>query len=186
MSRLKSMLDAITRSETTGIPHQGAGWTGIGAMPEVGPHAYRHVIFAPLEDRQREQLLAQAPIGYPPEVHRYLSVFNGAVFYQGGLAILGLAEGMNRDPVYRQPFDLQWENHLKANPSASSDRVIGSLDEDGSLLWLSGSAPRVFRRLPAQPAILEEWPDLDSMMEAVLDRLAREFGIAWATRDTLH
>ncbi len=182
MSTLQTILDSVVRSNAREPNHAGFGWTGIGALPEVGRSAFRHVVFAPLPEDEVERRQRRSPTALPPQVLAYLRAFNGAHFYQGGLSIFGLRAEVSRDPERRQPFDLIDQNGLLRPANSNAEDVyIGGLDEDGSVVYFRGRAGRVYRRLETSTEPLEQWENFDSMLECVLNRLAEEFSVPWRT-----
>lgn len=180
MNTLQTILDSVIHSNAGEPNHAGFGWTGIGAMPEVGPAAFRHEVFAPLPEDEVERRQRRSPTTFPPRVLAYLASFNGAHFYQGGLSIFGLRAEVSRDPERRQPFDLIDHNGLlRPANSNPEDFYIGGLDEDGSVLYFRVWGARVYRRLETSTEPLEQWENFESMLACVLNRLADEFKVPW-------
>ncbi|MGS1079152.1 hypothetical protein [Pseudoxanthomonas beigongshangi] len=177
---MQSILDSVIHSNARKPNHAGFGWTGIGAMPEVGRAAFRHVVFAPLPEDEVERRQRRSPTTIPPHALAYLASFNGAHFYQGGLSVFGLRGEVSRDPDHRQPFDLIDQNGLDRPANSNpEDFYIGALDEDGSVVYFRGWAGRVYRRLETSTEPLEQWENFESMLECVLNRLANEFNVPW-------
>ncbi len=149
----------------------------IGHVPHVAPQAWLHIIFAPLDHMQIQQVERDIGRKLPMEFREFLQKSNGLSLFSGALSLYGWRSNFNRseDQAW-QPFSIRTPN-VSERPSDAHDSLvfIGGYRADGSRLYIDPRDSLVHRcsRDSAKP--LTTWQDFDTMLASEVERLAAMF-----------
>ena len=148
--------------------------------PHVAPRAYFHTVFPGVGEETIQRIEALSGVAIPRAYARLLQGFNGAILFSGAMSLYGIVESFTRNLNVHQPYDLLEYNHLSRPVYAKpEDFFIGGMKSDGSLLFLEGDAPTVFRRERGSRDVLNSWVNIDAMLDermAALEKLFDEHG----------
>lgn len=175
------MLNDLTRSlqsqltdKTINFSRNGA--IRLGPLPEVGKHAFLHVLFPPLPISDIASAAHAAGINFPANYTQFLHHLNGAILFKGGLSIYGIRGDISRDPDIRKPFDVIEANTLIKPFGGSEDSFyIGSFDLDGAHIVMKGNAPGVVRCDPNTHDEVARWNSIQEMLISEIERLAADY-----------
>lgn len=153
-----------------------AGWIGVKRVPNVGPDAYLHVLFPPVDAAVSAPLVLKSGLVFPACVENFLKSLNGAILFQGKLSLYGIRTTFVRDVMNRQPFDIIEVNTI-ARPyeARPGDFYIGSCSADGSRLLVRAEEPVVYRCERGSQHVLQAWGSIDEMLSEEIQRLVAEY-----------
>lgn len=166
----------LTHLEDKRVIRGANGASLICGLPRVGTHAFLHVLFDPVNAKVMEEEALESGYYLPASVQESLHDMNGAVLFQGKLSLYGVRGEISRDPAKRKPHDIYEANTLmRPRGALPAQCFIGFYGEDGSHLYIEAGDARVFRRQRKTPGILEEWPDIDTMIATEISKISQNF-----------
>lgn len=173
----RELMDVVDRARPLGFRTLENGTQLVGHLPDVGPEAWLHQIFGPLDETGIRRVEKQVGIKLPPEFEWFLRQANGLSLFSGSLAVYGLRESYARsgDAAW-QPFAIDVPNTLeRPRDGKGSSLFVGGYRADGSLLYIDADNSSVYRcsRDSARP--LNQWPSLLEMLAREAKRLSRLF-----------
>lgn len=167
---LKSTFSAGSRQVANGA------WL-IGHVPDEGPEAYLHVIYAPLDDLAISQIERGIGRKLPESLRELYRCANGVNLFRGALAIYGLqGRPVRVGDDARRPFSIILYNGSERPADAQPDDVFfGFYNWDGSQLVATPQSKRVRRCREWTTEVINDWPTLDDMLFSETSRLSRMF-----------
>lgn len=152
------------------------GASFICPLPDVGSHAFLHVLFDPVPVQEIEAEAVRSGFPLLAVVLENLMEMNGALLFRGALSIYGVRGAISRDPLKRKPHDIYEINTLMRPKGAlPSQCFLGSYSEDGSWLYTEASDGAVYRRQRKTSEIMSRWPTIDAMIVSEVARLSQGF-----------
>lgn len=126
-----------------GIERFAGGAVKIGHLPQVGPLAYLHTIFAPLEEEELALLQEWLGRPVPAAVADFYRCANGFRAFSGAFGMYGMIRARTQPRRQRAdllPFDILVPNGHERPPGLAPDKiVIGSYSFDGSNVYVGAN-----------------------------------------------
>lgn len=177
-NNFENLVSIIERWAGLGTRKLENGTYLVGHVPHVGPQAYLHIIFPPLDPEQITGIEQKIGTVLPDEYREFLLRVNGLHVFSTALAIYGMRRNYVRvgDEAI-QPFDINIPNTIERPKDADEAWVIiGSYKQDGSNIYIDKTTGKVYRseRWKAKNR-LNEWPDFWTMLTSEVQRLSTLF-----------
>jgi len=177
LSGLATVFRAMEQAKAFGEDTSRDGARLFGHIPHVAPRAWLHIQYPPLQNPDIAEIERAIRRPVPSAYAQLLRITNGLTLFGGSLSLFGRRTDYSRDPAVRQPFDLSIPN-LKERPRAAKDHwfIFAFYDQDGSLAYLDGETPTVYRadRAMSNPT-LNEWTNLGVFLSSETARLGALF-----------
>jgi len=168
---------AISAASAFGTETSENGAHLYGHLPHVGPLAYLHIVFPPLDSVAIAELEGALKRPVPEPYRQLLMISNGLHLFSGALSLNGLRRDYSRRLTIVEPFHLADANVLERPRAADpSWFIFGFYAADGSRAYMDPVHGRVCRgtRDLVQPR-LNEWANLDVFLETEVRRLRDHF-----------
>lgn len=148
-----------------------------GHVPYLGPLAYLHIVFPPLDGSGIAKLAKILNRPVPDPYQQLLLVTNGLYLFSGALSLYGLRTDYSRRLSIVEPFHLADPN-VSERPKAAKPSwfIFGFYKSDGSSAYMDPMTGHVYRanRDMTEPH-LNDWASLDTFLESEIKRLRTHF-----------
>lgn len=145
----------------------------------IGPKAWTHSFYAPLEDKLIDELELSLFIKIPNSYRNFLLIHNGIKIFNGALSLDGHRQNYKRDDdnIY-QPYSLLIPNIYERIKDAPSNLFfIGGYSYDGSLLYINIENGSVHRCSQFTIETLNLWNSFEDMIIEETTRLSLLFDL---------
>jgi hypothetical protein len=150
----------------------------IGHVPHVGPEAWLHKIFAPISDRQIDELENDVAIKLPEVFRDFLTLTNGLSMFSGNLSIYGLRSSWERTgDAAGQPFSIVTPNTVERLVNAKKSFLFlgGYRSGKGYYLYIDTNDLAIYRCSRQSAIPLQKWNSFPEMLVCETTRLAALF-----------
>lgn len=175
---IRKIEGVLLKSVPNGHKRLTNGTRLFGRAPEIGPEAWYHLVFAPLNTSQIRGIEKALHQSLPGDFEFFLNRYNGISMFGNQINIWGKRSSWNRsgNNIW-QPFDIVSHNRPGERPKGSPYTIVyfGSVSRGNRWVFFQPSNGTVGRtdRRDYLPECL--WPDFESWM---LDELA-QFDSDW-------
>jgi hypothetical protein len=149
-------------------------------MPQVGPEAWLHEVFAPLSAENIEVLEREVGRKIPEGLRAFYRHANGAILFANALAIYGLRRNYERvgDQAF-QPYALELHNRKSERPPGLPETflIVGRWhDIERYLICMDGGqSDHVFEFAASGLVSTKRWASLREYLDHRLETIARFF-----------
>ena len=177
MDYLNKIFSITDRAKILGVRELPGGGKLLGHIPHVAPEAWLHEVFAPLNDKNLNQIEMEIKKPIPFVFREFLKKVNGLMLFSCSLSIYGYRVGFARSgEAVWQPFSLVTPNTIERPKDAKESLFcIGGYGWDGSRLYIDGATLKVFRAERRSTAPINEWNTFEDMLVAETARIALLF-----------
>lgn len=178
MKYLDEVFTILHKARLFGTQTLENGTELIGYLPHIGPKAWLHHIFAPLNDEGIQQIEHVIHKKLPPAMEGFYRHTNGLIIFSTSLSIDGLRISHERiGDAARQPFAVEVPNiHERPRDAKDSFIFIGGYDYDGSNLYIDIETGITYRSDRYRSLdILNQWPSFEDMLLSEVRRLETLF-----------
>ncbi|WP_426701629.1 hypothetical protein ACPPVV_01025 [Rhodanobacter sp. Col0626] len=173
---MQTFVEILHDARVLGVDTLPDGTELLGRLPHVGESAYLHVLFSALTASDLDELEIKLSRRVPEVIAEFLLNHNGLIAYQGALSVAGRRSNFSRDSSNRQPFDiLEGNTYSRVSEADADDFFFGSYNWDGSLLFVRGDSPFIYRRSRSSAAVLNSWPSMTQMLDLEICRISKLF-----------
>jgi hypothetical protein len=138
---------------------------------DIGPDAWTHIVFRPLNDSEIARLESHVERPFPDQYRAFLSLSNGLSLFDDHFSLDGFRTSYDRSGDTVEPYDLRTRNVEERPMDIPAEAfVLGGYD-DGSLLYLDLQTGEVARHDGVASADVASWRDLGSTLLAESQRL---------------
>ena len=150
----------------------------VGHVPHIAPKAYLHVIFAPSDSEEFEELEDRLGRPVPEQLNQFLGLANGLSFFTGSINVEGFVP-------YQRKFGVHPHNYPGNIVVRNSTARIKGLHEatvvmafykwDGSYASIEPDGSVVRFDAQGHGGALQTWPDFDSWITSEIAYFSQFF-----------
>jgi len=177
MHYLQKVFDILKQASSMGEEHTDAGVTLLGKVRHIGPDAWFHILFPPLESSEINLLEEEIGRSFPDSVREFLELSNGLSVFSDSLAIFGRRGRFDRIFGTIEPYSIVSAN-LYERPSNLANRMllVGSYSfGNGSFLYVDPKSGVMYRCSKSDATPTNRWDNFGQMLYAEVLRLSRLF-----------
>lgn len=147
----------------------------IGHAPDIAPKAYVHVVYAPLDESELQELCARLERPVPTQFKEFLTCANGLLIFLDEIRVMGYVPLKRRGDtsIHNYPPSLMVPN-VSARLKGLSDGAvaIGFYQIDGSYVAIEKSGLVVRFDAKGDAGAIQKWPDFDTWLISEISRLS--------------
>jgi len=177
IEKIKNILNNLYEAETWGGKVvQKNGTIILGKVPHLGPEAWLHEIYAPLNEQEIKSLELNLKMNLSTSIKDFYRCCNGLSIFSDELRLYGYQKIFTRSiEADREPYSIILKNVEERLKDAKKEYLfLGSYKEDGSQIiynQLNGKVVRSERY--ASKKILNEWENIVIFLESEIIRLSK-------------
>jgi hypothetical protein len=185
MHYFQQVFEILKQASSMGEEHTDAGVTLLGKVRHVGPDAWLHILFPPLESSEINLLEEEIGKSFPDAIREFLELSNGLNAFSDSLAIFGRRGSFNRTLPTIEPYSITSMNLYERPPNlANRMLLVGSYSlGNGSFLYIDPKSGAVYRCSRSDATPSQRWDDFGEMLYAEVSRLSRLFDDRGMLRD---
>ncbi len=163
-----------------GIERFASGAVKIGRVPHLGPLAYLHTIFAPLEEDRLTLLQEVLGRALPAAVADFYRCANGFNAFSSAVAMYGMNHAKTNTPTRVRADLLPWgifvpNGHERPPGLAPEKIVIGSYPFDGTKVYVGTDGEIGVCKRERGAAELRRWDSFADWLNTESDRIEKLF-----------
>lgn len=174
MHYFQKVFQILKQASSLGEERTPEGVTLIGKTPHIGPRAWLHYIFPPIDDGEINLLEYEIGRVFPESLREFLELSNGINVFSDSLAIFGHRTTFDRSSAIIEPYSIVSMNLYERPPNLSKDMLlVGSYSSgDGAFLYMDPRSGAVMRSARNDATPTEQWSSFGAML---VDEVCRLF-----------
>ena len=157
----ENIIIPLYASSNIGDAINEAGTRLIGHTPAVAPKAFTHIVYAPIEAQDLQELKQRVGKEIPEELESFLKLANGMIVFHGHIRVFGYEPLKRRleSGIHNYPPSMSIPNtSVKIRGSNEGSFIVGWYKTDGSYVSIE-SEGNVLRFEPRDNGkVIQSWP----------------------------
>lgn len=185
MHYFEEVFRLLKKASVLGERIEDNGVTLIGRAKDVGPEAWLHTLFPPLDTSDVNLLEEEIGVSFPETFREFLELSNGLNVFSDSLAIFGRRTSYDRNVGEREPYDIVSMNRYERPKRLRADvLLIGSYSYgNGFLLYIDPGSQRIYRCQRSDGEPTNKWQSFGQMLLAEVNRFDQLFDEDGILRD---
>lgn len=177
MHYFQEVFRLLKKASVLGEKTESNGVTLIGRTEHIGPDAWLHALFPPLDASDVNLLEEEIGVSFPDSFREFLELTNGLNLFSDSMAIFGRRTSFDRTAGEREPYSIISMNLSERPEGLFADvLLVGSYSYgNGFLLYVDPRSERVFQCLRSEPTPTNEWENFGQMLLTEVRRFDRLF-----------